>query len=403
MKRKSVKIFRVNKFDGGVNSSFSPMNIEDNQLSDCKNVWFEGGTLQTRPGLLCDISEAIEVPILGSWGENQYKIHNTGIYLNGEYNRIVTAESLTDDYAYYVNVFLVSESGSLKPIGKLTFFRTTSEIFYMPINILFYTGAPQSGGGIFAMVTVQNNYYEDERYYNFFEISEDLTEWNKIYDFYIPTLYVNGRGNKYELAKANNEVTTASPKILESPNMLNGRFHAYFTSDGYSNSFRLPFTDLSSESIICRIYYTLRDYVEWQISGSSIVNTQNFFGQKVTMEADREKGTIYFTVSDADYAIPAMKMYNENNIKITATKEIENSPMMQYFTDHTVGVYPVDANGVPFNAATFAVGDVSPEAKRLMDVTKESLRKHIQYIYDNKVVFKNLWYIAKEIHYRKKA
>ena len=36
-------------------------------------------------------------------------------------------------------------------------------------------------------------------------------------------------------------------------------------------------------------------------------------------------------------------------------EEIEKSGFAPYFTDHTVGVYPVDANGVPFNAATFAV------------------------------------------------
>ena len=29
--------------------------------------------------------------------------------------------------------------------------------------------------------------------------------------------------------------------------------------------------------------------------------------------------------------------------------EIENSPFMQYFTDHTTGVYPVAAAGVPFD------------------------------------------------------
>lgn len=324
LKRKSVKTFKVSEFDGGLNSTFAPTSIDDNQLSDCKNVWFNGGRLQTRPGLKCDSSTAIQTPILGSYGLNEYKIHNVKIEHSGEYNRIVTSEVLTDDYAYYINVFLVSESGYFKPIGNMSFFRTTSEIFYTPINVLFYTGKPQNGGGVFAMVTVQNSYYTDDRYYNLFEISKDLKEWNRVYDFYIPTLYINGRGNKYQIAKAENNVTIATPKILESPNMLNGRFHSYFTSDGYSNSFRLPFTDLSSDSIVCRVYYTLRDYIEWQISGTSIVNTQKFFGKDVTMEVDREKGTVYFTSDGGDYAIPAMNMYHENNIKITATKEIEN-------------------------------------------------------------------------------
>lgn len=38
--------------------------------------------------------------------------------------------------------------------------------------------------------------------------------------------------------------------------------------------------------------------------------------------------------------------------------EIEKSGFAPYFADHTVGVYPVDANGVPFSAATFqSTGD----------------------------------------------
>ena len=38
--------------------------------------------------------------------------------------------------------------------------------------------------------------------------------------------------------------------------------------------------------------------------------------------------------------------------------EIENSGFAPYFVDHTVGIYPVDATGNPFNAATFqSTGD----------------------------------------------
>ncbi len=33
--------------------------------------------------------------------------------------------------------------------------------------------------------------------------------------------------------------------------------------------------------------------------------------------------------------------------------EIENSGFAPYFVDHTVGIYPVDATGNPFNASTF--------------------------------------------------
>lgn len=37
------------------------------------------------------------------------------------------------------------------------------------------------------------------------------------------------------------------------------------------------------------------------------------------------------------------------------TAQIENSPFAAYFVDHTTGVYPTAASGVPFSAASMAV------------------------------------------------
>lgn len=324
LKKQSIKSFKVTDFDGGLNSASLPSSISDNQLSECKNVWYKNGRLQTRPGFNAEVSQAVSSKIFGVDGELKYNITDTSVYIDGTYYRVAYGEVLTDDYAYYIYVYLVDGDGRITPIGNMAFLRTASEIFYLPVNVLFYVGKPQSGGGIFAMVTVENQYNSEEKYYNFFEINKEYTEWERVYNFYIPTLYINGRGNKYSQAHSENGFTTESPKILESPNMLNGRFHAYFTSDGFSSLFRLPFTDLASETVICKIYYTLTDYLEWQVSATGIADTQSFFGNKVTLEVDREKGTAYFTCEDTEYAVPVMPMYHENNIKITATKEIEN-------------------------------------------------------------------------------
>jgi hypothetical protein len=81
---------------------------------------------------------------------------------------------------------------------------------------------------------------------------------------------------------------------------------------------------LSSEQVICRIYYTFVDYVEWVISADSAMAIKDFYGKKVKAIIDREKGALYFVTDDGSYAIPVMEYNNENNIKITASKEIEN-------------------------------------------------------------------------------
>ncbi len=323
LKKQAVISFRVNNFDGGINLSDAPTTIKDNQLSECKNMWFKNGRLQTRPGFKGDIKNCYDTTILGHNGDLVYHITDTTFFIDEIPYKIAVGDVLTDDYAHYTYVYLVNKDKGLKSIGKMSFLRMSSDVFYTPINILFYVGKPQNGGGIFALVTLQNLRNFDDRYYYIYEVNSDFTDWERVYNYYIPTLYINGRGNKYNLAKSENNVSVPAPRTVESPNMLNGRFHAYFTSDGCSNSFRLPFTNLSSENVVCRIYYTLVDFVEWIVPSDSIANTQSFMGKKVTLEVDREKGTAYFKSEDGDYAVPVMSMYHENNIKITATKEIE--------------------------------------------------------------------------------
>lgn len=52
-----------------------------------------------------------------------------------------------------------------------------------------------------------------------------------------------------------------------------------------------------------------------------------------------------------------MEMVNTIMYQLTRNltpEEIKKSSFASYFMDHTTGVYPVDANGVPFNAIQFA-------------------------------------------------
>ncbi len=322
LKRQPVKTLKVAAFDGGIDLQNPKRSIKNNELSSCENMWFKDSRLQTRPGFRGDVKKAVKTQIYGYTGKLDYQITDTEVYYNDAYHRIAISDVLTDDYAHYTYVYLVDLWGNIKPIGHMSFLRTTSDIFYTPINILFYNGKSETGGGIFALVTLQNGGDTTQRYYYIYEIDNTFSEWNRVFNFYIPTIYINGRGNRYETARSESSFSAPTPKTLESPNILNGRFNAYYTSDGYSNSFRLPFSNLANESVLCRIYYTLYDYVDWRIEANATKNTQKFMDRNVCAEIDRTKGIVYFTADGGDYAVPVMPNYHENNIKITATKEI---------------------------------------------------------------------------------
>ena len=59
--------------------------------------------------------------------------------------------------------------------------------------------------------------------------------------------------------------------------------------------------------------------------------------------------------------------------------EIKNSPLAEYFIDHTAGVYPVAASGAPFSATTFAsTGDT------ITDLTEDlAAEQKARLTYDN--------------------
>ena len=59
-------------------------------------------------------------------------------------------------------------------------------------------------------------------------------------------------------------------------------------------------------------------------------------------------------------------------------EEIQKSGFDTYFVDHTTGVYPTDANGMPFSASTFSVaGDALTDLTTAKNTatTHRALRK----------------------------
>ncbi len=325
LKATSEKSITVPVLDKGVNFSQNKFALFDAQLSAAKNVWQKDGFLTGRLGLTANIENLIgsEMPY---GGENfEYCLTPTEVHIDGQYYRIATATACVSDSHYFVYAYLVAGDGTVRSIGNMRFGRTSDSVFFVPENITFYVGKPQNGGGIFAFVTLVNMIGFTERSYSIYEITADLTAWENVYDYYIPTVYINGRGNGYELAHQLDIAFTGAPMELEPLNMLNGRFYAYYSSDSYSSSFRLPFSQISEETLFCRIYSNSDSYTEWCIYSNTNSDTVSYLGSQVRLQVDREKGVITFYVGSSEFAVPQMSGYKENNIRIFAKKDIPNS------------------------------------------------------------------------------
>lgn len=318
IKNLTEKDLQVKVPKNGVDLNLSSFSSSGNFLKVCENAYFKDGKITTRKGLHTDTNKILDTSEFADAENINYKLTDTVFYKDEKPFQIAYADIEYDSSNRFYQVFLISSEGDSQNAGYIHLRRVDDETFFIPENVVFYTGAPQSGGGIFALVLLKNTGDETVKESAIYEIKETLDGWNMVTEYYIPTVYINGRGNRYDFAKQTGQASTKTPMSLETLNLLNGWFYAYYSSDGYSSSFRLPFSDIVDTSVICRIYTALETFVEWRIYEGETTDTQEFYNTEITMNVNREKGTVFFTVDSGDYPIPLMNVFNENNIRILA-------------------------------------------------------------------------------------
>lgn len=295
----------------------------NNSLSNCKNVWQKGGILKSRPALFCDINS-----VLGK-EEYYYNDPSATVVTDIEYEygktvyRMVYKSVEVDIATHFCYTNLIGPDGKVFKTARIIFTRTSSDTFYIPQKFNFFKGKPStsSGTGIYLLIKLINCENSDEINSRIYELNSSLESWMEVYATYIPTVLINGRGNGYELARQADQAFGGNPKRLEGLNALTGDFYSYFSSDGYSSSFRLPLSSLSQSSVTARFYYSAENYVDWHISATSNQSTSTLFNNAVTMTVNRENGIVSFSCSTGEYFLPFISGRNENNLRILAKKE----------------------------------------------------------------------------------
>ncbi len=311
--------FKAGPFNGGVNLLSGEFS-QNGQLNSCENFWFSNGMLRMRPAL------NVKQPSIATDYYNDYimkPLAFTGVkvYVEGKLKELAYMMVWDEVSHVKMRIFLVDEQGSFTETEPIMFYRVSSESFSIPETVNFFYADPTRGGGIYAFIIRTNE--SGTSYSSAYEISADYKSWITIsqYDFYCPTIYINGRGNMFSDTFADSGYFP-EPIELEQLNLLYGEFNAYFSSDGYSSSFQLPISSLDDSAFICRVYRTPSLYTEWVVpAGSSEIET-DFLGYNVKLTVDRSAGSFSFSVQAGDYAVPCMTRFRMNNIKITAYKTV---------------------------------------------------------------------------------
>jgi len=310
----------IESFEGGLNTSVPPNCIEDNELSDALNMWYRDGFLQKRPGLTPDISSLIWQGDVSEFDTVNFRFFPQPIFYEGKEYRIFTVvhSDIMSFERHYV--FLINRACEIMNMGVLHFGRIDSTTFYLPESINFFSGKSNDGIGIYAFVTLYNSNGSGEKEYHIYEATGEESNWIITKNYYIPTVYVNGRGDNYEYSQpSQNYFSEQTPFEPESVNMIDGSFRAYFSSDGYSSVFRLPLMDIDPNAqITCRVYHAPDRSTWWIVEPGKNEAVCNQYETPVTLTVDRLKGVLKFTSDGIDHPISYMNSYKYNNICVTS-------------------------------------------------------------------------------------
>lgn len=312
----NVKIKHIEAKNGLDEKGF--IKNSDGQPQYNKNIILSDGVIKTRAGLFTDNSLLLDTSMCD--GAAAYKYTATGIVvnINGESLELATARIEYDYSHHFIMVFGIDVNGAVRNLGYMIFNRVDDNTFYSPQNVVFYSGKNQSGGGIFAFVSLKNISGSGEEF-RICEINSNYNGWQYVTSSYTPTVYINGRGNAYETLDWS---FSSKPQRVECRNLLSSSFYAYYSTDGVSSSFRLPYTDIDNSSVVCRFYINRESYVEWIISGDKTSAVEKIENVEITANLNRKTGVIHFTCNTGEYSLPRIISYPENNVRILAKKTV---------------------------------------------------------------------------------
>lgn len=295
-----------------------------NNVAKGSNFTFSHKGFVQRKALSTEESRIMFDYSLGHKGYGTIIPTDTYVYVNSQRAKVVIVKEWDDleDKHKILWFRLVFVDGSFRDIGSIDFSGTSPGTSADIDSFTLYSGKEVKGSGLFFIVT-KSYFKTGEKKVEIYELSQDLSNWTTLRgeDMYAPTVFFNGRGESYYIAY-NNDPTykLESPCYLESKNLLSGAFKSYFTTDGYSFAFSLPFDNLTNEEITCTYKYDRETEFKWTIKeGHSFSECVSLEGKEVALHCDREKGRMVFRTNSGElYSL--VRSNEPNNIWFKAYK-----------------------------------------------------------------------------------
>ena len=225
----------VPTLDGGLNLKDAPNLVEDNQLTDVKNMWWYGQALRTRPGLYTQTQNV--------WSAAST---NMGDYFDYHVYPAVEITEENDENIYVP--FRYTNEGSQGYDTYFEIFRIGTD-YQIKESINFYTGENQATDGFFFSYEMSN---DKNGFYAFMnngsiyrmtgETSHSMVKVDES-DIYVPLVAVNVK------PWASGESAMESGTFFEGYNLLTKDYRVMYTPDGENSSFGILSRSLSLKEL----------------------------------------------------------------------------------------------------------------------------------------------------------
>lgn len=383
--KQPMKSITIPELSGGMNLRDSISAVNDNQLTQCLNMWFKGGILKTRPGLrkTADINYDKYTPPTGQYKGTNCKNENTTRVKNGVvYQLISIAEYYEKGFdmdgnptinGFRARFVWVGITASGEPIVEelpyISNFSEESYISYFTLQFkdkLYCFCETESGGDIYRYI-------------------DGNEEWIKLTDedIYAPIVLTHCKTNLY------NKCTGTQ---LEGHNLI-GRYYRMIYST--VNKEQLP---SSSDNAYHLMLYQLEfncdendkaDFVKATITDKNGVKTEhiaykisdNSHYYETDDNGNRKAGadglslgvsgsTLYFSTVTDSGSWDIAKVYNsdyvEDNLEITAPSPRNNDNTKKVFGMSQRVWFGGDAAGLSGGSRLFLGGNTSEKEKSLV-------------------------------------
>lgn len=268
LRRTSPKAILVPSLSGGLNLADALNMVNDNQLTDVKNMWFQNATLKTRPAI-------VEKSNLGTAIANSGTFHKNYIVdleqsVDGEKSVLCVHKTANEDTPSTTYLIKKIVKGEIDFTLNFTmgdyivdecFFTSKPTVKYNHI-IDFPNYLPEgtilSGTGIFMHISENKKFphkiendivteYVTKKIIRLCEIVfNETTQEYIIYqygyeDYYKPTVYINGKGDSYSSLPITDDTSYAPATFFEGYSEYTQTMHKFcYTTDGTSASFTMP-------------------------------------------------------------------------------------------------------------------------------------------------------------------